>query len=284
MTVFSFRERPWEPPFFDAIAELSRQRATRFFEARSRQAASHADFWKTSSVDLILAVSWRYLIPPEIYRLARLGAFVFHDSLLPAYRGFSPTVWAMINGQSQTGVTLFEIAEEVDAGDIVDQLPVPIGAQETIADVLDRVTRAYLTLLDRNLTALLAGTAPRRVQDHSLATYTCSRDPADNLIDWRWPSTRILNLIRAVTVPYTGAFTHHAGQKLIVWAAAPLPSFPRRYVGSIPGKIVEVRRAEGSVVLTGDGALLLTRVQKEDGDPVCASVLLNSLACKLGSW
>ena len=67
-------------------------------------------------VDLAFLVSWRFLLPKAIFQQPRLGTFVFHDSLLPAYRGFAPTVWVMINGQDHTGATLFEIAEEMDSG------------------------------------------------------------------------------------------------------------------------------------------------------------------------
>lgn len=77
---------------------------------------------------------------------------------LPEYRGFSPTVWAIINGEDHTGVTLFKIAEEVDAGDIVDQERVPIGPDDTIAVVIERVTQTYLDLLERNLDGLINGT------------------------------------------------------------------------------------------------------------------------------
>lgn len=121
LTVFSFPEEPWEPPFLKDILELSRSKDFQFVETRQVHNKSLRQFWEGSTVDLMFAVSWRYLIPERIYSRSRLGTFVFHDSLLPEYRGFSPTVWAMINGEDHTGVTLFEMAEATDSGDIVDQ-------------------------------------------------------------------------------------------------------------------------------------------------------------------
>ena len=281
LIVFSFRETPWEPPFLDDIRELTLAKGGQFFEGRQVGSQRWSPFWESTAVDLMFAVSWRYMIPASIYHRPHLGAFVFHDSLLPEYRGFSPTVWAIINGEDHTGVTLFKIAEEVDAGDIVDQDRVPIGLDETIAVVIERVTQTYLDLLERNLDNLVSGTASRYPQDHSRATYTCKRLPEDNQIDWAMSSENIYNLIRAVSVPYPGAYTYLSGQKMRVWSARRVAN-ARQYVGRIPGRIVEVRPGEGSVVLTGDGALLLTQVQMEGGEIVHAVDVLNSLVQTLG--
>jgi methionyl-tRNA formyltransferase len=281
LVVFSFQEDPWEPPFRDGIRDLTLSHGGQFFETRRLDSPSLASFWETTPVDLMMVVSWRYLIPASIYRRPRLGTFVFHDSLLPAYRGFSPSLWAIINGEDHTGATLFEIADAVDSGDIVDQERVPIGSDDTISNVMERVTQAYLTLLERNLNGLLDGCAPRFPQDHSKATFTCKRLPEDNLIDWTQPSERIYNLIRAVTAPYPGAYTYLDGKKLIVWSAQRLPDYPL-YIGRVPGRVVEIRPGVGTVVLTGDGALLLTNVQPEGQDAAGAADVLNRITHTLG--
>src|SRR5436309_9099782 len=169
LVVFSFREEPWEAPYLDDIRQLTLSYGGQFFE--TRKVENETQFWESTAVDLMILVSWRYMIPPRVYRRPRLGTFVFHDSLLPEYRGFAPTCWAIVNGEDHTGVTLFEISEEMDAGPVVDQERVPIGPIETIAEVLERVTDAYLRLLERNLPRLLAGSAPRAAQDHRRATY-----------------------------------------------------------------------------------------------------------------
>ncbi len=277
LTVFSFREEAHEPPFLDDIRALAEAHGTQFHEAR--RVGGRREFWDTTPVDLMLVVSWRYLIPAEIYRRPTRGTFVFHDALLPAYRGFAPTVWAIINGEDHTGATLFEIADEVDSGDIVAQQRVPITADATIAEVLEDVTQAYLWLLEDKLPALLAGTATRSAQDQTQATFTCKRLPEDNRIDWTQSTPRIYNLIRAVTTPYPGAFTSLAGRKLTIWAAHPVE---RRYIGRVPGRVVEIKPGEGSVVLTGDGALLVTEVQLEGEARARAADVLNSLTQTLG--
>ncbi|MCK4901396.1 MAG: methionyl-tRNA formyltransferase, partial [Anaerolineales bacterium] len=278
--VFSFREEPWEPPFLDDIQALAWSRGYRFVE--SKKVASHYldEFWETEEIDLMLVVSWRYLLPADVYQLPRFGTFVFHDSLLPEYRGFAPTVWAIINGNNHTGVTLFEIAEEVDSGDIIDQQRVNINLDDTIAIIMEKVTQVYLEILEHNLDKLLAGDAPRTPQDHFLATYTCKRLPEDNQIDWNSSSESIYNLIRAVSQPYTGAYTYLLGKKIFIWSAKRMTNI--NYIGSIPGRVVKVLPDIGSVVLTGDGALLVTLVQRHGEEILCADKVLNSINQTLG--
>lgn len=281
LTVFSFREEPHEPPFLDALKAMTEAHGGQFHETRHVGASRWEPFWHATPPDLMLMVSWRYLVPAAVYQRVRLGAYVLHDSLLPAYRGFAPTVWSIINGEDHTGVSLFEAAEGVDTGPILAQKRVPIGPEDTIADVLPRVTETYLDLLTTYLPALLAGNVPRTAQDETQATYTCRRLPDDSRIDWAQPASVIHNLIRATTAPYPGAFTAFEGQKLIIWAAQRLPHY-LRFVGAVPGRVVEVRPGAGSVVLTGDGALLLTDVQRADEPHRNAADILNRLSHTLG--
>jgi methionyl-tRNA formyltransferase len=281
LVVFSFREEPWEPPYLDDIRKLTLAKGGQFFETRRVGSSKWVQFWESSPMDLLFAVSWRFMVPTSVYDRARLGAFVFHDSMLPEYRGFSPTVWSIINGEDHTGVTLFEIAEGVDEGDIIAQKRVPIGPDDPIAVVLERVTQTYLDLLEQNLGSLINRNAPRHPQDHSRATYTSKRLPEDNQIEWTASTKSIYNLIRAVSAPYPGAFTYLLGEEIRIWSAIRM-SANRNYVGRVAGRIVEVRPGEGSVVLTGDGSLLLTKLQMEGGEVTCAANILKSLSQTLG--
>jgi methionyl-tRNA formyltransferase len=280
LTVFCFPESPSEPPFFQDIQVEARRRNAKFIEARSLGHSRLADFWQTTEFDLLLAVSWRYLIPKSVYSRARVGAFVFHDSILPRYRGFSPTVWAVVNGESETGVTLFEMVEEVDAGDIVDQRVVPIGSEDTIATVMENVTETYLALIERNLRKLSDGTAPRTPQNEADGTFTCRLLPEDMKIDWEAPTSGIYNRIRGYTAPYPGAHCTLEGRVLRIWSAQRVET-PRSYVARVPGRVVEVRKGSGSVVLTGDGELLLSRVQIEGEGPESGDVVLKSTSLTL---
>jgi methionyl-tRNA formyltransferase len=281
LTVVSFREEPVEPPFLDAVKSAATSAGARFFETRNVAGPRMADFWASEDADLMFAVSWRYMIPVEVYERPKFGTYVFHDSLLPAYRGFAPTVWAIANGEDHTGVTLFRISEEVDAGDVVAQRRIAIGPDDAISTVMPAVTKTYLQLLDENLVALASGTAKATPQNHAAASYTCKRLPGDNTIDWAASTARIHNLIRAVSRPYSGATTSLASHALTVWAAERVAD-AKPYVGRVPGRVVAVLPGKGSIVLTGDGAVLLTRVQAEGGEEKCAADVLDSISMTLG--
>ena len=274
-TIFSFREDPWEPPFLDDIEALAHQHNANFYETRNVSHKKWDDFWQNTDVDLMFMVSWRYLVPSRIYEQAKIGAYVFHDSLLPKYRGFAPTVWAMINGESETGVTLFEVVDEVDAGDIIDQQSVPIGETDTIADVVEKVTQTYLDLITINLPQFIDGNIQPKPQNHDEATFTCKWTPADSGIDWTQSSQSIYNLIRATARPYPGAYCYLDGKKLTIWSAELQPE-PREYVARVPGRVAEIYRGEGTVILTGDSTILLKDVQLEGEAVTNASSILKS--------
>lgn len=279
-TVVSFREEPYEPPFLDTIAAAAAAAGARFVEAKYLGRTEHQALWEEHPPDVLLAVGWRYLVPPEAYTAARSGAYVLHDSLLPALRGFAPTVWAIVNGEKETGVTLLKMAAGVDAGDIVAQERVPIGDDDTIATVMERVTSRYEHFVTEWLPRVVAGPVPAYPQDPARATYGCKRTDLDNQILWAAPARQIYDLIRAVTRPYPGAWTTLDGRRLTVWSGAPVPS-PRVWAGRVPGRVVEVRPGAGAVVLTGDGELLVREVQSASGAPEAAERVLKSITYTL---
>ena len=281
LVVISFREDRYEPPFLDDLRRLASTMGAHFIEARNVADPALATFWETTPIDLMLCISWRYLIPRCIYVRPRLGTYIFHDSLLPEYRGFAPTVWAIVNGEKRTGATLFAVDDAVDAGDIIDQREVVIGPDNTIAEVMEAVTGIYLAMIKDSIPRILSGAVKPRPQNQSMATFTCKRLPEDNCIAWDDTTARVYNLIRAVTRPYPGAFTTLAGKKHIVWGARRV-SVPPKYVGRVPGRVVEVQAGIGSVVLTGDGALLLTELQCEGQEARRADLVLDRITLTLG--
>jgi methionyl-tRNA formyltransferase len=172
--------------------------------------------WKP---DLGIVVGWYYLIPAAVRQLFPLGVTAIHASLLPRYRGNAPLVWAIINGERETGVTLFYLDKEVDAGDIIAQRSFPIGVADSIKSVSENATTVALEILTEAVPLLRTGRAPRTPQDHSLATQFPARRPEDGLIDWDQSPESLRNFIRAQTRPYPGAFTIINGKKVIIWDA-----------------------------------------------------------------
>jgi len=279
--VFSFPETPHEPRYYDNIFQLSKMHHAHFYEATNFANPGLSALWEKTQIDLCFVVSWRYMIPMDLAGKVKVAPIVFHDSLLPEYRGFSPTVWAIINGESTTGVSVFYLEEQVDSGELIDQAAVPIGDNETIADVMEKVTGQYLDLLEKNLPLILNRTAPRRIQNHAQATYVPKRLPEDNQIDWKRSSRDILNPIRAVTYPYPGAFTWFRGKKLIIWSAS-IPEEKKKYVGIIPGAVTEIKHDKGVTVLTGDGEICIHEVQLENEQKINAADLIRSFSVRLG--
>jgi methionyl-tRNA formyltransferase len=278
--VLSFPEDPWEPPFFDTIRELTISSGNEFHEIKGIGARGWSDIVAGRQIDLLLAVGWRYLIPPTVYESTQKASVVFHNSLLPKYRGFAPSNWAIINGETETGATMFLMSETVDSGPIIDQRSFPIGPNDTIRDVEANVTDAYLTLLTSNIDALLANEFTATPQDHSAATLTTKRVPADGEIDWTKSAASIHNLIRALTDPWPGAFTSIGGKNLMIWSS-------RKYegiapIGSVPGRVVDLSTSPAVTVATGDGAIVIESVQLEDGAVVGAAEVIRSVSDTLG--
>ncbi|HEY6483566.1 MAG TPA: formyltransferase family protein, partial [Steroidobacteraceae bacterium] len=163
--------------------------------------------------DLLFSFYYRSLLQQSLLGSARRGAFNMHGSLLPNYRGRAPVNWAILRGERETGATLHHMVARADAGDIVDQLAVPILADDNARDVFRKVTVAAEIVLARSLPGILAGTAPRTPQVLAPGQYFGRRRPQDGLIDWLYPAEQIHNLVRALAPPFPGAFTDMAGQR-----------------------------------------------------------------------
>jgi methionyl-tRNA formyltransferase len=157
--------------------------------------------------DLILVLGWYYKVSSRIRSLPPKGCLGIHASMLPKYRGGAPISWAIINGEIETGVTLFELVEETDAGDIIAQARIPITADDSWVEVYQRATEASVEILRKQLPLIGRGNMQRCPQDSAQATYFPQRGPEDGEIFWGWPARRIHDFVRAQTHPYPGAYT-----------------------------------------------------------------------------
>lgn len=169
--------------------------------------------------DLLVVVGWYYLVPKVLRSIAPLGCVGIHGSLLPKYRGGAPLVWSMINGEKETGLSLFYFDDGVDTGDIVAQHKFPIADSDTIKDLLKKLEYESLSVIEEHIPKILNGSANRTVQNNLLATSFPQRKPEDGEINWEWDNEQIKNFIRAQTKPYPGAFTIINGKKLVIWDA-----------------------------------------------------------------
>ena len=163
--------------------------------------------------DLIFSFYYRSLLGAPLLAAARRGALNLHGSLLPKYRGRAPINWAILRGECETGATLHYMVERVDAGDIVDQMSVPILIDDDAREVFAKVTVAAETILARSLPGLIDGSAPRRPQRLEPGQYFGRRRPEDGRIDWQRSAREIHNLVRAVAPPFPGAFAEVGGER-----------------------------------------------------------------------
>lgn len=212
--VVTVADDPGERQWFASVAETAREYGIEVVTAVSPGAARLEERLNALAPDFVFSFYYRALLPEALLRCARRGAFNMHGSLLPKYRGRAPINWAILNGERETGATLHAMVARADAGDIIDQLAVPILPDDEAREVYAKVTVAAEIVLARSLPGLLAGSAPRRPQPIVPGQYFGRRRPEDGLIEWSWPAARVHNLVRAVAPPFPGAFSDVEGKRL----------------------------------------------------------------------
>lgn len=229
--------------------------------------------------DCVVVSSFHRILPDAL--LSKCPFVNVHYALLPKYRGRANVNWAILNGERATGISIHVMAPGLDAGNILFQAAVPIEPDDDVTRVYDRLNALQGAALSAAVERLLSGDRGEP-QDELKATYGCTRLPDDGEIDWSAPTTAVHNLVRSLTPPFPGAFTYFEGRRLTVWRTQPVTDAPR-YDGRIPGRVVGVSKAQGSVdVLTGDGVLRVLEVQTEGGDRVAAAQVVRSVKATLG--
>jgi len=277
--VVSHRDDPHERVWFRSVAERARAAGIPLRLPASANAPDVVAEIARVAPDLIFSFYFREILTPGVLTLARRGALNLHGSLLPRYRGRCPVNWVLVNGEAETGVTLHYMEAKPDRGDIVAQRAVPIADDDTALTLNRKLGDAARALLRETYPLLVAGSAPRRPQDHARATYFGGRRPEDGRIAWDRPATQIYNLVRAVTAPYPGAFTTWRGERLLVWWARPLSGTA---AAALPGTVLDVRPGAGVVVAAGSGALLVERAQLGDAPEERADRLASRLGLARG--
>ena len=224
--------------------------------------------------DLFVVVAYK-ILPKSLIDLPRLGALNLHASLLPKYRGAGPIQWALMNGDTTTGVTVFQITPDVDTGDILLQQEIAIGADDTMWTLGMRLCEAGAKLVIEAMDALETGSISGSPQDPALATPAPKITKEMTLIDWAWPAEKIHNWVRGLS-PFPGMVTTIGGKQFRIYKTAVL-----NRNGNAPGTIVEFHN--GSLVIaTGDGLLSLLEVQIEGKKKMPAADFLRGATLKAG--
>jgi len=216
--------------------------------------------------DLTILALVRDIIPARFFEFPSHGAICFHPSLLPRHRGGSAISWALIMGDTRTGVTIFWPDEGIDTGPILLQKEVDIGLDDTTGSLyFDHLFPLGVDALVESVDLIKAGTAPKIPQDESKATYEPPCDDSVAAIDWAKPSQEIYNLIRGCD-PQPGAYTITPRGKIRLYQ----PQFKPMIVENSPGTILGIEE-DGLLVAASGGTITIGKVRFEEGEKVHAS-------------
>ncbi|MCK8817822.1 methionyl-tRNA formyltransferase [Natroniella sulfidigena] len=231
--------------------------------------------------EVIAVVAYGQILPEEVLNLPEHGCINVHSSLLPKYRGAAPIHRAIINGDQITGVTTMKLEQGMDTGDMILQQEVEITAEDTVGSLHDRLALVGGELLVETLVAIADGSVSYQEQDHAAATYADKVDKKEGEVDWGQSAEDIWNLIRGFN-PWPGAYTYYQGQRLKLWASQVVDQ--EKVNEKIePGTIVELDHDLGIVVQTGQGQLVLTKLQPASKQKMSATDYLLGYDIEVGS-
>jgi methionyl-tRNA formyltransferase len=225
--------------------------------------------------DLLVLAFVTSFVPAEMIAAARLGGINYHPSLLPKYRGGSAINWAIINGETETGVTIHCIDQGVDTGPILLQERVAIDPDDTVKSLyFGKLYPMGIRMICQAVAALREGTALATPQDATQASFQPVISPRDTIIDWHQPTQQVYNLIRGAN-PSPGASTSLRGENWRIIDAIPGSG------GGEPGRVVYVGPDQFTVA-TGDGAIVVQTVQPPKGKKIIAGALVAANSLQLG--
>ena len=244
--------------------------------------------------DVIVVIAYGKILPPWLIRLPKYGCINIHASILPKYRGAAPIHYAILNGDTKTGVTIMHMDDGLDTGDIIDIVETDILPGETTGQLFERLAvlggKTIVPVLARWVNGEIVATQ----QDASIATHTTKITKEIGHIDWSKPANEIVNLIRGLN-PAPGCYTYLDGKRLKVWSGEVVPSDTTHCLINIHGKHVPialsaetrpgsvVSKIAGLGVFCGDGNIvLLTEVQPENKKRISATDFINGHQIKEG--
>lgn len=239
------------------IKELALKHHIAVFQPQRVKSPDFVQQLKTLAPDLVVVAAYGQIFSRTLLDIPSRGFINVHSSLLPSYRGAAPINWALINGDTETGVTIMLLDEGMDTGDILLQGATSILADENASMLHDRLAGLGAKLLGKTLDMLRSGSWSPVPQNHEQATYAPMLKKKDGRILWDQDALSIANQVRGMT-PWPGCYTYLQGKLLKIHWAVPV----EREAGVPPGKIISASQ-KGIEVATGKGSLLIKDVQLE---------------------
>jgi methionyl-tRNA formyltransferase len=217
------------------------------------------------------------IVPESILNYPQLGTIQYHPSLLPKHRGGSAINWAVIKGETKTGLTIFWPHKGIDTGPILLQKEVEISPDDTVGSLyFNKLFPLGIEAIVESIELIKQGTAPRIPQDESQASYEGLCTEKDTVINWHQPASQIYNLIRG-TNPQPGAITSFNDRRFKVFDSAVLAGA----AGGLPGEVIDIT-AQGFVVAATNGAIVIKRVQLPDSPKIGAVDFAEQVSLKVG--
>jgi len=225
--------------------------------------------------DIFVVVAFR-ILPKSLLQIPRKGAINLHASLLPRYRGAAPINWAIINGERETGITIFQIKPEVDTGEILYQEKIEIKEDDTAGSLHDKLSRIGAKALVRVLDMIERGEVKPIPQNEKLATYAPKIKPEMGRIDWSKEAKNIKNLIHGLS-PVPGAFSFFKNKR-VRFLKANIEDTGTSYS---PGTIVYLDK-KCMKIQTGRGLLLPSMLQTEGKKPLTVTEFIKGFRGNTG--
>ena len=214
------------------------------------------DVLEKTEADVCVVAAFGQIIPASILHMKKYGCINVHASLLPKYRGAAPIQWAVIDGEKESGVTIMQMDEGLDTGDMLAKAIVPLDEKETGGSLFDKLSEAGGRLCVETLAKLEKGEITPEKQGESPTAYASMLDKKMGNIDWNKSAVVIERLVRGLN-PWPSEYTHLDGKTLKIWACDVLPQSASK---GESGEILEVTK-DAIHVQTGDGILVLREIQ-----------------------
>jgi len=226
----------------------------------SYKAPSAVEAFRAQNPDLLIMAFVTDIIPPTFFEVPRLGAICYHPSLLPRHRGGSAINWAVIMGDTETGLSIFWTDSGIDTGPVLIQKRIPIGPDDTTGSLyFEKLFPMGIEAIAESVALIREGRAPRIAQDEALATYEPLCNDKVARIDWARPASEVYNLIRGCD-PQPGAYTFYQGKKVRLFETRKADA-PKN---AQPGEVTAVTEA-GFAVAAANGAVRVGKVRTEEG-------------------
>lgn len=226
--------------------------------------------------DIFVVCAFR-ILPPELYNLPRFGSINIHTSLLPKYRGAAPINWAIINGETETGLTSFFLRETVDSGNIILQEPIRIEEDDTYDSLAERMASKAGPFLLQTLSLVESGDFHPEEQDSAEATRAPKIGPFDAMIDFGFPARNVRNFVRGMATK-PGAYTYYRGKKLKIYACAEKTSPEGRETR--PGTIIGTKK--GLIVQCDNSAIEILRLVPDGKKEMDGVSFVNGFRVQVG--